>query len=62
MTIAIKGIEKMLTPQEIAILINRPARFVLRNLIKSGALKAKKITSREYRVRPCDLERWMETR
>ena len=54
----IKGIEKMLTPSDVATLIDRPVRFVLRRLIKTGVLKAKRITSREYRIRPQDFAAW----
>ena len=56
----IKGCEKMLTPAEVAELIGKPVKFVRERLIKSGALKAKKISSCDYRIRPQDFKKWQE--
>ncbi len=59
-TKVIKGCEEMLTPEEVATLIKRPVRYVIRQLIKSGVLQAKKTSAREYRIRPVDFRRWQE--
>ena len=58
----IKGIEKMLTLKEAADLIGVSVRYMRRNLILSGALKAKQIGSRGYRIMPCELRKWQEGR
>ncbi len=58
--ISIKGCEQLLTPNEVAVLLQLPVRYVVRNLIKSGALKAKRISAREYRIRPCDFTAFVD--
>lgn len=54
----IKGIDNMLTLQDVAALIGKPIRFVRERLVNTGVLKAKRITSRDYRIRPQDFAAW----
>lgn len=51
----VKGIDKMLTQEDVAAIISRPVRWVREQLLSTGVLKSTKFGAREYRIRPIDL-------
>jgi len=55
----VKGFDPLLTVNDLALLMGKPTRFVLR-LIKSGALKAIKLGGNSWRVRPEEWRRFTE--
>lgn len=54
----IKGVAPLLTVNDLALLMNKPTRFV-RGLIKSGALKAIKLGGNSWRVTPAEFDRFV---
>jgi len=60
--VTIKGVEQLLTPEEVAELLGVSPRHVLRALIKTGALKSAKISPKVYRVRPIDFTDYLDRR
>lgn len=59
--VTIKGCEELLTPEEVAVLLKRPKKFVLYQLIATGALPASRV-GLKYRIRPIDLSAYLEKR
>lgn len=56
----VKGIDQLLTPEDIAVLIKRPVRFVREKLLKPhGVLKSVKFGGNSYRVRPVDFAEFL---
>lgn len=50
----VKGIEAMLTAEEVAALLKRPARFVREKLLKTGVLKGVRLGGNCWRVDPAE--------
>ncbi len=54
----VKGFEAMLTADDVAKLVGRPVRWVRENLLKTGALKAKRMGGNCWRVVPAVYREW----
>ena len=55
----IKGLDEMLTPEDIAALIKRPKRFVLQRLIKTQVIRSVKFGGNSYRVTTRDFQEFL---
>lgn len=54
----IKGFWQFLTINDVAIIIQRPVRYVREELVKTGILPAKKMGGNSWRIVPEDFEAW----
>lgn len=59
--VEVKGFRRMLTLEEIAVILKRPVRYVRESLVKPGIIPAKKLGGNSYRVRPEAFETWLES-
>lgn len=59
MTRKVKGLDPLLTIRDVALLAGKPERF-MRNLIKSGALRAIKLGGNSWRIQPAEWTRFLE--
>ena len=60
MTKTIKGIERLMTAQEVAEVLRRPLEWVRENLLKTGVLEASKIGGNSWRVKPSVLQKFID--
>ncbi len=56
----VKGVDTLLTPEDIAQIIQRPVRWVREKLIEPGILKTVSFGGNSKRVRPRDWEAFLE--
>lgn len=54
----VKGLEAMLTAEDVARLVSRPVRWVRENLLKTGAIRAKRMGGNCWRVPPAAYREW----
>ena len=57
---AVKGVDRMLTAAEVAEIIRKPVKFVRDKLLVPGVLKGIKLGGNGWRVRPSDLDRFID--
>ena len=57
---AVKGIEPMLTQEDIAQVIDKPVRWVREHLLVTGVIKAVRFGGASYRVRPEVFRAWLD--
>ncbi len=56
----VKGVDKMLDQNDVAMVIGKPVRWVREHLLKTRLLRAVKMGGNSWRIRPEDLERLIE--
>ncbi len=56
----VKGVEKLLTPADLAQVLSLSKRTVFVKFIRSGVIPSRKFGARSYRVRPADLAAWLD--
>lgn len=56
----VKGIEPMLTQEDIAQVIDKPVRWVRENLLATGVLESACFGGNSYRVQPAVFRKWCE--
>lgn len=54
------GVERLLAPEDVAEVIQRPVRYVRERLLNSGELPAVRFGKRGWRVRRADLDEWLK--
>ncbi len=57
---AVCGVECLLDPGQVATVLGRPVRWVRENLLKSGSLRALRLGGNSWRVRPSELQKWID--
>jgi len=57
---AVQGVEKLLTMNDVAMLIDRPVRFVREKLIRTGVLPHVMFGGNSVRIRPADYSKMIE--
>lgn len=56
----VKGLEVMLTAEDVAEVVRKPVRFVREKLLKTGSLKGVKLGGNSWRVDPAAFREWQE--
>ena len=57
---AVKGIEPMLTQEDIAMVIDKPVRWVREHLLATGVLDSACFGGNSYRVTQATFRRWLD--
>jgi hypothetical protein len=55
------GVEVLMDPGQVAIVLGRPVRWVRESLLKPGLLRSVRLGGNSFRVRPSELARWIES-
>ena len=55
------GVEVLMDPGQVAIVLGRPVRWVRESLLKPGLLRSVRLGGNSWRVRPSELARWIES-
>ena len=58
---SVKGFEQFLTPEDIAVLLQRPVRYVRESLLIPKIIRATKTGGNSCRVHPDDYRRWISS-
>ena len=56
----VMGVECLLDAGQVAMVLGRSTRWVRDALLKTGKLKALRLGAYSYRVRPSDLQSWID--
>ena len=58
---AVKGFEKMMTARDIAEIIGKPVRFVIREYLNTGIIKGRKFGGNSWRILPRDFKAFYDS-